>query len=611
MGTVHLLRGRWAVVLCLAGVASGAGEIKLGGRIVDDETGEVVTRFMLQWGFPKAGDPNEWTWGGGTMTGSRKGTFRIHSFRGGGAKTWVRVVANGYLPEPITPKPFTPPLVRDGLVVRLKRGATLGGRVGDHEGRPVADADVYLLGQQLLDLQDGRTEAFRGTVTQTDQDGRFALRGAGAGPVKLAVSSKRLHVWLAEVAGADREAEIRLPPPARLALRYDIPGDEDTATFRLELKTWEIPAWKSVVTSVQRPTAPNGGETVLANVAPGTYDLARTKTIRMGDTGRGAFCDRRTVVLKAGTTAREDFVRKTGWPIVGEVLGLAGTRAPGAIVTVQAGPPTGAANPTKKWKLPTLDALGCGRDGHFRTARIPPGEYTVCAEASEPPPAHGTNRFSTGRLLPGLIGEARVVILKDVPPPRVLIPLAPRPPRGKAAASPAAAKTSPPRPLTKLWDALADEDAVKGYQATEALAARGPEAVALLAGRLSPAAADPGAIRRCIADLDSAQFAARQKATADLYLLARAAEPMLRTALRDAPGAEKRDRIQALLKALNSPAPTTPALRRTESAVRILERSGTPPARAALRKLAAGAAGAYVTEQARAALQRLAAQDRP
>jgi WD40 repeat protein len=70
--------------------------------------------------------------------------------------------------------------------------------------------------------------------------------------------------------------------------------------------------------------------------------------------------------------------------------------------------------------------------------------------------------------------------------------------------------------LRVLWDALADADAAKAFRAVRTLAAVGGPAVAFLKDRLRPAAVDAKAVERLLKDLDSDDFATRDKASKDL-----------------------------------------------------------------------------------------------
>jgi hypothetical protein len=160
--------------------------------------------------------------------------------------------------------------------------------------------------------------------------------------------------------------------------------------------------------------------------------------------------------------------------------------------------------------------------------------------------------------------------------------------------------------LQSLWDDLASKDAGKAFDAIGLLAASAQQAVPLLKARLhsAPAPAEPKQVARLVADLDSEQFDARQKAAEELRRLGERAEPGLRTALKEQPPLEARKRIEELLEGVRVLA-TAPENLRNLRAVEVLEHIGTPDAREVLRTLATGAPDARLTREAKASLERL------
>jgi WD40 repeat protein len=156
-----------------------------------------------------------------------------------------------------------------------------------------------------------------------------------------------------------------------------------------------------------------------------------------------------------------------------------------------------------------------------------------------------------------------------------------------------------------LWADLASKDAGRAYHAVWALAADDNQALPLLRARLRPATGPGPGLRRLLADLDSEDFEARQRATAELEKLGEAATPALRQALEGKPGPAARRRLERLLeKALaHKPAPETLGALR---ALAVLEYLDTPDARRLLRALAEGDPDALLTREAKAALQRVA-----
>jgi hypothetical protein len=107
---------------------------------------------------------------------------------------------------------------------------------------------------------------------------------------------------------------------------------------------------------------------------------------------------------------------------------------------------------------------------------------------------------------------------------------------------------------------------------------------------------DPKRVAALIADLESDQFAVRQKAAQELKKLDLSAVPALRAKLKDKPGLEVSKRIDSLLQR---------AELRIPRAVQVLEIIGDADARKLLQKLAQGSPEARLTQEAKAALERL------
>jgi hypothetical protein len=171
--------------------------------------------------------------------------------------------------------------------------------------------------------------------------------------------------------------------------------------------------------------------------------------------------------------------------------------------------------------------------------------------------------------------------------------------------TPAATKELGREQLDRFWSDLGGEDAAQAYRAGGALAAAPGSSPAFLKEVLQPAApVDEQRIEALIADLDGNQFGRREAAKKELTRLRDEVEPILQRTLSQSPTLETRRRIEAILSA-PAPAPTAEVLRGVR-AVSVLEQIGTAAAQDLLRKVAAGAAGARLTREAQAALDRLA-----
>jgi len=162
-----------------------------------------------------------------------------------------------------------------------------------------------------------------------------------------------------------------------------------------------------------------------------------------------------------------------------------------------------------------------------------------------------------------------------------------------------------PDELEALWRDLRSDDAARAYDALWKMVASPDEAIAFLRTRVrarTPVNATQVAQR--IAELDSDPFATRDKASEELKTLAESAEPAARKALQSKPSGETARRLEQFLESLN-PA-QNPDMLRDLRAIEVLEHIGTSRARDSLATFSNGVSNARLTQEAKAALARLA-----
>jgi RNA polymerase sigma factor (sigma-70 family) len=162
--------------------------------------------------------------------------------------------------------------------------------------------------------------------------------------------------------------------------------------------------------------------------------------------------------------------------------------------------------------------------------------------------------------------------------------------------------------VAACWTDLAGEDAERADQAVRCLAASSTETVPYLEQQLRPAAGtDVRRLAGLIADLGSDRFRVRERAFQELADVGEAATAACRTALASKPSPEVYRRLEMLVRKQDQErwSPPPPRLRMLR-AVEALELAGIPQARQLLQKLAAGAEQASLTQEAQAALRRLA-----
>lgn len=159
--------------------------------------------------------------------------------------------------------------------------------------------------------------------------------------------------------------------------------------------------------------------------------------------------------------------------------------------------------------------------------------------------------------------------------------------------------------LASLWNDLAGDDAKKGWAAINILARSPKQAVPLFKDKLKPMApVDAERVDKLIKDLDSNQFAARQKAEVELEKMQELAQPALKKALDAKPPLEVAKRIEGLLNKLGGTVSAGEKLRTIRS-IESLELMGTPEALEVLKTVAGGAPEARVTQEAQSSVERL------
>jgi hypothetical protein len=153
------------------------------------------------------------------------------------------------------------------------------------------------------------------------------------------------------------------------------------------------------------------------------------------------------------------------------------------------------------------------------------------------------------------------------------------------------------------WSDLASTDADRAYGAIRRL---GTSPTALV-GQLKPReAVDEARLARLLRELDSDDFAQRSRASESLESLGEGAIAACRMALAAKPSLELHRRLSALAeKQARAWWTDTPSRLREVRVIEALELSGSPQARRELEKLARGAAGYRLTDEARRALRRL------
>jgi WD40 repeat protein len=162
--------------------------------------------------------------------------------------------------------------------------------------------------------------------------------------------------------------------------------------------------------------------------------------------------------------------------------------------------------------------------------------------------------------------------------------------------------------IERLWESLADSEAARAHRALWRLVRSPALSVPVIRERLRVVEPVPKArIAALVADLDAKRFDAREEAFHELQRLGELAAPALQEALASRPSLELRLRAERLMNQVQAPVPPPHRLR-LGRALAVLEQINSPQSRDLLERLAGGAEGAWLTQEARASLKRFTKQ---
>ena len=207
--------------------------VTIRGKVVDDVTGEPLERVIIQGGKFEPSDPKNVTWGFiEGRSSSRDGLFST-SIRW--TEGWTaRVVADGYVPQPVVTSAPPAGKVEVDVTIRLKRGPVVRGVVIDEAGNPVKKASVFAIGPTGLNLAGGHAISTNGgndvevQPVRTDDLGRFEI---SVGEAKsLGVSHTTIDAWPAAIP-ASGDLTIRLPKSAQVEMELAIDGAGKESTI--------------------------------------------------------------------------------------------------------------------------------------------------------------------------------------------------------------------------------------------------------------------------------------------------------------------------------------------------------------------------------------------
>jgi len=171
-----------------------------------------------------------------------------------------------------------------------------------------------------------------------------------------------------------------------------------------------------------------------------------------------------------------------------------------------------------------------------------------------------------------------------------------------AAADPA--KPAVRNPLDAPWEDMAGADDVKALRAIAFFSKTPKESLAYLKANVKPILIDAKMIAVWIGDLESEQFAVRERARVELEACGEYAVQYLEAALDGKPTLNTRKQIETILKRLKSPERPARWVQ-TVRALALLEQFGTPEAKEVVLAVSKGRAKAWPTQEAETTLDRM------
>lgn len=337
------------------------------GTVLDDDSEAPVRDFSLEWSRPRAAGTMTTTIGGGTASApfhSKEGAFELPNIPPGRAVLTAR--ARGYQDGHIE-LDLSQDERREGVVLRLSRGASVDGRTVDDTGRPVSNASVAWTkaGSDKIEASDAAMMVLTaGTnLTVSDADGRFHFDGLPLRRLTFLASNPR-YLEATKDVDPSKTKEFQIVLRSGAAVGGIVTGGDNRpavgATVRL-LATGDEQVNKMNIYDENTTAADGAGRFRFEHLHAGTYRLVAT-----GRSGSSAPLE---VVLGEGTR-REDLLLQLGGgtTIRGSVTGLAPERRGGVRVMAHG--------------TDSFDATDTDPAGSFVFRHVQPGTYQLEASTS-------------------------------------------------------------------------------------------------------------------------------------------------------------------------------------------------------------------------------------
>ena len=268
-------------------------------------------------------------------------------------------------------------------------GTTVSGRVVDHRGMAVENAEILLLGQERLVVDADRktwfdNESIRQNLpsTRTNSNGEFSIRREQGEADRIAVIANDPIFWVVPRSGLQQaeKVELRLPASGTLAVQCELPNKTSELPVMIESQSFDGSTWKrdTLRFHMSSNSLVNPGEKVFEHLPPGQYVVQFFCETKTGSySSQLTDMDRKMVAVTAEKQSIVRFDRKIGRPLHGRVRGLENVELKYALLTIrQRGPEEVLYDDGRRRRqYVTFEVISIESDGHFTTDPIPPGEY--------------------------------------------------------------------------------------------------------------------------------------------------------------------------------------------------------------------------------------------
>lgn len=251
------------------------------------------------------------------------------------------------------------PLVLEGKEIR-----TVQGQLVDHDGEPIAGAQIALMRRIGYGMY-----SYDQNFDKTDSLGRFILQG-DPGKDRIVVRIDAERSWNAYLDRGQTEIRIEAPAPSEVVIAVD----SSLAEPGTEMLIYSDQYWIGMSALRMTRTLDANG-TITLDALPGTFRVAAEKTIEVHGKQQSSMVDLGRFAIGSGESKRVEIAPGADRIVEGAIANFAETRdAAGAIgAYVRISPQR--TRYTDMWGA--SDLCACDDDGTFTTRSLDPGRYLV------------------------------------------------------------------------------------------------------------------------------------------------------------------------------------------------------------------------------------------